>query len=163
MNKKHLAIGLIIVVISIILDQVTKMLALMYLKSGSIVVIEDFFNLVLHYNNGAAWSSFAGNFGFLFSITIVSIIAFGFFFKSVNFNKKLIYSLGISLMLGGLFGNFIDRIFMDGHVVIDFLSFTFGSYRFPTFNIADSCLVVGVVLFVIDILLLEGKRKREEV
>ncbi len=159
MKNKHMLYGSIIVLLSIIADQVTKMFALMKLKNGDIDIIDGFFSLRLHYNNGAAWSSFAGNFAFLCGMTIVSIIAFAFFFRTVHFKKKLFYSVGISLMFGGLFGNFIDRLFMDGNVVIDFLSFTFGSYRFPTFNIADSCLVVGVVLFIIDLLFLEGKRR----
>ncbi len=162
MKRKHLLIGVIIVLVSTLFDQVTKMLALMHLKDGKIVVVDGFFELVLHYNNGAAWSSFAGNFGFLMAMTVVSIIAFLFFFRTVDFNLKKCYSIGISLMLGGLFGNMIDRIFMDGNVVIDFLAFDFGSYSFPTFNIADSCLVVGVVLFVLDILLFESKRKGEK-
>lgn len=163
MKNRHMLYGLIIVSLSIIADQVTKMFALLKLKGGDLDIIENFFSLRLHYNDGAAWSSFAGNFPFLVGMTLVSIIAFAFFFKSVNFKTKLFYSIGISLMFGGLFGNFIDRLFMDGNVVIDFLSFTFGTYRFPTFNIADSCLVVGVVLFIIDILFFEGRRRNESI
>lgn len=159
-NKKHILIGLCVIVASIVIDQLTKLLSLVYLDNGSITVIEGFFELKLYFNTGAAWSSFSGEFGFLMLMTLISIIAFAFFFKSVNFKTKLIYSLGISLMFGGLFGNMIDRIAM--RKVVDFLSFDFGSYSFPIFNVADICLVVGVGLFIIDILFLEGKRKEKE-
>lgn len=158
-NKKHLIIGAIVVVVSLIIDQVTKQLALHFLDSGDKVIIPGFFKFALYFNDGAAWSSFSGNFGFLMLMTLVSLVAFSFFFIKVDFSKKLFYSMGISLMFGGLFGNLIDRLFMDGNVVIDFLSFDFGSYSFPIFNIADVCLVVGVFFFIIDILFLEDKRK----
>lgn len=162
MKIKHLMFGSVLIIFSVIFDQFTKLLALANLKSGSITVIENFFRLKLYYNDGAAWSSFEGQFGFLMFMTVISLVAFLFFFKSVDFQKKIIYSIGISLMIGGLFGNLIDRVFMDGNVVVDFLSFQFGSYSFPIFNIADVCLVVGVALFIIDILFFESKRKAKE-
>lgn len=163
MKVKQLIIGIILIICFVVVDQVTKMLALTHLEDGSITVIENFFSLKLYFNDGAAWSSFSGNFAFLMVMTFISIIAFSFFFKSVDFSKKKFYSFGISLMFGGLFGNMIDRIFMEDNVVIDFLSFKFGSYSFPVFNVADMCLVIGVFFFILDILFFEGKRKDEEV
>lgn len=59
-------------------------------------------------------------------------------------------------MIGGTLGNFIDRLRLG--YVVDFLQFIFGSYEFPTFNIADSALTVGVILFAIDVFFLEQKR-----
>ncbi|MNJ64387.1 Lipoprotein signal peptidase [compost metagenome] len=61
-------------------------------------------------------------------------------------NKLL--PIALSLVLGGTFGNFIDRL-LTGEVV-DFLQFNFGSYTFPIFNVADSCIVIGFGLIVLD-------------
>lgn len=162
-KNKSVLVGLLIILFSIILDQVTKLYALVKLKveGTSIEVIPNFFNFKLHFNDGAAWSSFAGNFGFLMAMSILAIVVFTYIYISIDFKVKPFYSIGISLMFGGLFGNLIDRIFMDGNYVVDFLSFKFGSYVFPTFNIADCCLVVGVAALLIDVLFLEGKREDE--
>ncbi len=159
MKKLSMLYGGIIILISIILDQLTKMLSLYHLQGNDIEIIKNFFTLKLAYNNGAAWSSFAGHFSFLMIITIIALGFFIFLYTKVSFNNKKVYTIGLSLMIGGLFGNLIDRVFMEGHVVIDFLKFDFGTYSFPTFNVADMCLVIGVGLFLIDVIFLEGKRK----
>ena len=70
-----------------------------------------------------------------------------------------VYSIGLILMLAGTIGNYLDRIILG--YVIDFLSFRFGSYHYPTFNIADICLVVGVALFAVDLLILDDKRLKK--
>ena len=61
-----------------------------------------------------------------------------------NFDKYEIYSMG--MILGGIFGNMIDRIIH--HSVIDYISFQFGNYYFPVFNFADTCIVLGVLLLI---------------
>ncbi len=160
MNKQHILLGIAIAIALIGLDQVTKMLALIHLEKTDIVIIENFFSFSLHFNTGAAFSSFAGEFGTLMIITAIAIVVFTWFFLSVDFKKKLFYSLGITLMFGGLFGNMIDRVAMQK--VVDFLAFDFGSYSFPIFNVADICLVVGTVLFMVDVLFFEGKRNKKE-
>lgn len=159
-NKQHVLIGLAVILGSLVLDQVTKMLALIHLDSGGVTVIENFFSFKLYFNTGAAWSSFSGEMGMLMLMTAISIVVFSFFFLSIDFNKKTFYSIGISLMFGGLFGNMIDRLAMQK--VVDFLAFEFGDYSFPIFNVADICLVVGVFCFLLDILFFESKRKERE-
>ena len=148
--------GTIIIALVIILDQITKYWTVTYIGSSTIVIIDGFFNLIERHNYGAGWSLFEGNWLFLISVTIVSLIFFGYLFKSVHFKQKWVYSTAISLMIGGTLGNFIDRLRLG--YVIDFLQFIFGSYEFPTFNIADSALTVGVILFAIDVFFLEQKR-----
>lgn len=64
----------------------------------------------------------------------------------------------LSLVLGGAVGNFLDRV-VSGEVV-DFLQFNFGSYTFPIFNVADSCIVIGVALIILDSLL-EMRREKQ--
>ncbi len=162
-KNRDMLFGLIIILVSIVIDQFTKGLALITLETvGSTKeIISGFFSFELRFNNGAAWSMFSGQFDFLMIMTILALIAFVFFFIKVDFKDAKVYSIAISLMIGGLFGNLIDRIFMDGNAVVDFLAFDFGSYSFPRFNIADSCLVVGVILFIFDVIFLEGKRNDE--
>lgn len=149
-------IGFIVIGLIILIDQITKWLTVTYIGDDTIVIIRNFFNLVEHHNDGAGWSIFAGQWLFLILVTILSLGFFAYLFKSINFKTKWVYSLAVSFMIGGTLGNFIDRIRL--RYVIDFLQFTFGNYTFPTFNVADSALTVGVILFAIDIFFLESKR-----
>jgi signal peptidase II len=81
-------------------------------------------------------------------LAIISLgvgVGFGYYYLK-NYNKFSFYNhLGISFFLSGTWGNFIDRAFFP-EGVIDFLSFRFGSYIFPTFNVADSALTIGVII-----------------
>jgi signal peptidase II len=141
----------------IVLDQATKLWAQM--NAVNITVIPNFFYLVYARNTGAAWSIFEGELFLLASISfIVGVGLAGYFihqFKKINgFNK-----LAITLFLAGTWGNFIDRAFYQIGV-IDFLSFHFGDYIFPTFNIADSALTISVVMLIVYALLEEKLTKK---
>ena len=161
--KKSIIYGLIIVVLSILIDQVSKivMLALLETEWNSIEVIPNFFKFYLVFNDGAAFSSFKGQFEMLMGVTLLATIIFIVMALSADFKKNPFYAWGIYLMIGGMLGNFIDRVFYDNHYVIDFLSFTFWGWDFATFNIADSCLVIGVICVIVDMLFFEGKRNKE--
>lgn len=149
--------SILIILIIILLDQLTKFIIITSLGTRTIVVVDGFFNIIQAHNYGAGWSMFEGNYVFLFSITVVALLFFGYLFKDVAMTKqKWAYSAGLALMIGGTIGNLIDRIRLG--YVVDFLQFIFGSYAFPTFNVADSALTVGVILFAVDILFLEKKR-----
>lgn len=158
---KNLIIIALIVLGSILLDQLTKQLSNLYLPKGNdemITIIPSFFYLIEHHNEGAAWSLFTGN---KFVLLVIPFLALGAFFYLVskgNFINMKFYTIGLSLMIGGTFGNLIDRIFRG--FVIDFLKFFIFSYDYPTFNVADMCLVVGTIMFSIDILFLETIRNR---
>ena len=161
--KKSIIYGLIIVVLSILIDQVSKivMLALLETEWKSIEVIPNFFKFYLVFNDGAAFSSFKGQFEMLMGVTLLATIIFIVMALSADFKKNPFYAWGIYLMIGGMLGNFVDRVFYDNHYVIDFLSFTFWGWDFATFNIADSCLVIGVICVIVDMLFFEGKRNKE--
>ncbi|MNE88774.1 Lipoprotein signal peptidase [compost metagenome] len=88
-------------------------------------------------------------------IVLVGLI--WYLLKVKNQRNKLL-PIALSLVLGGAVGNFLDRA-VSGEVV-DFLQFNFGSYTFPIFNVADSCIVVGVSLIVLDSLL-EIRREKQ--
>lgn len=160
-NKKTLIIGLLIVVATVIIDQISKiyMEQLLQFEGNSIVVIDGFFKFQLHYNTGAAFSSFDGNFVFLMFMTLVAAIVFVFMALMSDFDTKFFYALGVYLMIGGMIGNFIDRVFRFGQGVVDFLSFTFFGWDFAVFNLADTFLVVGVIAVIIDLLFFEPKRE----
>ena len=161
--KKNIIYGLIIIVVSILLDQITKVIMLSELQTEGefMVVIPDFFKFLLVFNDGAAFSILEGKFGLLMAMTAIATIVFIFMAGSAKFDENPFYSFGIYLMIGGMLGNFIDRVFRPDHKVVDFLSFTFFGNPFATFNIADCCLVIGVILVCVDLLIFEPIRKKK--
>lgn len=142
MNRKIL----IIAIISVIIDQVSKMLASIYLKLNiSKTIISKFFYLTYCHNEGAAWGILKDSriiiiIGTLFSLIL--IYHFVYCFKN-NFRNNLAFGL----LYGGLAGNLIDRLAFG--FVRDFLDFYIFKYDFPVFNIADICIVIGVFLLLI--------------
>lgn len=157
---KNYIIGVLVILGVLLLDVVTKQIAVKHFPlSGSLEVIPSFFYLVQHHNFGVAWSSFEGNGFVLYVVPLLALALFVWLFLKVDFNKIKFYSISISLIIGGTLGNFIDRL-SRGYVV-DFLSFHFGSYQYPTFNVADTALVIGVIMFCIDMVFFEGKRAKK--
>lgn len=150
----------IIALFVIALDQLTKWLIVKYLELGeSIPVIENFLYITSHRNRGAAWGILEGQMWFFYAITVIVIIGIIYYMQR---SAKGNWLLGVSLafMLGGAIGNFIDRIVRKE--VVDFINTYIFGYDFPVFNIADSALVVGVVLLMIQMLLEERKLKKEK-
>ncbi len=161
MKKKYIII-LVVSIVLIALDQITKQLIAANLNIGEeIVIIKNFFTITSHRNDGAAWGIFSGNMVFFYFITAAAMGLFYYLFKEVDFNKNKIYGIAVILMFAGGIGNFIDRVLFKE--VIDFIDVDIFSYTtFPVFNIADMCLVVGMILFTLDIVIEEiinGKRK----
>jgi signal peptidase II len=148
--NKNLLYLIIITPLTVILDQVTKIFAENNLVIGfRESVIDGFFYFTLVYNRGAAWSILSGNRWFLVMVSFVATIGFIFYyFKRLN-NSKMILLLSLSLIIGGTFGNLIDRTLYGQ--VIDFLDFIIFSYNFPVFNLADTFLVIGMGLLIIAI------------
>jgi signal peptidase II len=146
----------------IALDQITKLLANTQLGFHMPVEILPIFNLNLTYNYGAAWSILDDASGWqrwfflIFAIT-VSIILVGWLTR-LSADEKF-SALAFVMVIGGALGNASDRIF-HGYV-IDFIQFHYGGWAFPTFNIADSAITIGVVLMLWDSLL--QHRKESEV
>jgi len=142
------------------LDQITKKIFESILADGKIVIIKGFFQFNLSYNDGAAWGILSGNMLVFYMITLVAFGLFYILLKDVNFQTKKLYSIAVILLIAGAIGNFIDR--MVYKEVIDFIDFIIFGYDFPIFNIADICLVIGMIMFGIDVLLedvLHGKFK----
>ena len=136
----------------LVLDQATKAwicARLPYPTYGPprhIAVIDDFFNLVNVGNTGAAWSLFSGRSTFLALLAVATLIAIFAWRRQLGLR---LWSVQVSfgLLCGGIAGNLVDRL-VHGHV-IDFLDFHFGSYIYPTFNVADSGICVGVAIYLL--------------
>ncbi len=130
----------------LLLDFFTKQWAAMTAINET--VIDGFFYLTYSRNTGAAWSILAGNQWLLalISLTVGTTLLFYYLKQFLAFNFW--NHLAINLFLAGTWGNFIDRAFYQ-EGVIDFLSFHFGDYIFPTFNVADSVLTIGVIILII--------------
>jgi signal peptidase II len=113
---------------------------------GAITVVPDFFYLIHVGNTGAAWSLFTGKSLWLALLAGATLIAIYFYRKHLDLAQRTV-QISFGLLCGGILGNLVDRL-RHGHV-IDFLDFHFGSYIYPTFNIADSGICVGVAVYLI--------------
>jgi signal peptidase II len=132
------------------LDQLTKQLVLRFISPDAPrVLISDFFSLVNVTNTGAAFGSFRGNNTFFVIISFVAlVIVLSLLLRSRAGDRWHDFSL--ALLLAGILGNLTDRL-LYGHV-IDFLLFDLHipyAHPWPAFNVADSCISVAVVLFII--------------
>lgn len=150
---------LILAILFILVDQGTKALAVSRLGiGGSVPIINDFFYLTYVENRGAAFGILQEK-QILFSIitVVVIILLLSLLRKSprLSFSRASLPYWCYTLILGGSIGNFIDRLRLG--YVVDFMDFRFGSYGFPVFNVADMCIVVGTVGFLL-LLLLEEHR-----
>jgi signal peptidase II len=131
-------------------DYVTKMAVLGSLAPGESRAVAPFFNLVLVFNKGAAFSFLAGAEGwqtlFFAAIAIVASIVISFLIiKSKN---KSLFCAALALILGGALGNLYDRL-VYGQVV-DFLDFHAAGWHWPAFNVADSAITVGAAILIFE-------------
>lgn len=149
-----LTIGIVI----LLLDQFTKQVVRSHFVYGeSVSVIDGFFHLVYVRNDGAAWNILSGQSIFLILISaavlVLLLVYRRHFLQGNKFHRIL-----LGLMIGGIAGNLIDRIRFGW--VTDFLSFNFGRYEYPSFNVADSSICIAVVLYIAFNLLEERRKKK---
>ncbi len=132
----------------VILDQITKAWATTITQP--IVIIPNFFSLIYSRNTGAFSGIFQGLDNSLLYLALISgLVGIGLFYVYIKswHTHPWLYHTGMVLFLAGTWGNFIDRAFFP-EGVIDFLSFDFGLFIFPTFNVADTALTIAVILFI---------------
>ena len=138
-------VWILIIAALAVADQLIKSLVIRHLPGDTYkIVIDSFFYLVNRRNTGAAWSFLADQSWGIIVLSILSAIASLVLVVLTLAIRKKRYQAVLSLMAAGAIGNMIDRV-RDGGV-LDYLDFHFGSYIFPTFNLADICLVVGTIL-----------------
>jgi signal peptidase II len=150
-NRASLTPWLGIAAIVILLDQLSKIAVNKMFVFGEEKVMTSFFNLVLAYNRGAAFSFLSNQGGwqrhFFTAIAAVAVVFILFQLRRNPGQRMFCWSM--ALIMGGAIGNAIDRL-LYGHV-IDFLDFHFASFgHFPAFNLADSAITLGAVLFIFD-------------
>ena len=142
----------IVATIVFIADQVTKEMIAARLTFGGygphsrIEVIPGFFNLIHVGNTGAAWSMFSGQSLVLALVALGALVAMFIWRHSLGLHQRSVQPC-FGLLCGGILGNLVDRV-KHGHV-IDFIDLHFGGYVYPTFNVADSAICVGVFWYVL--------------
>ena len=114
--------------------------------AGAIPVIRGFFYIVHVGNTGAAWSIFSGRSVLLAALAAATLVAIFLGRRALGLGG-VHAQVCFGLLCGGIAGNLVDRL-TRGHVV-DFLDFHFGAYIYPTFNVADSAICVGVALYIL--------------
>lgn len=159
-----------ITVIIILLDQITKLLIDLNIKAGEIIEVIGDFLWIVHIRNNALAFGLGKNFpepflsiiSVILPIIVIFILTFGYF-KLKDITRFQKWCLAIAI--GGGIGNLIDRIFRP-EGVIDFISVNvygfLGFKRWPAFNMADSALVIMVILLFISVILTESKRGKNE-
>jgi len=134
-----------VILILAMLDQFTKILVLRFIPfQESIPVIPNFFSLTHVYNTGAAFGMLHDS--NLFFVLLATRAFVALIVMRKHFQGGLMQT-GWILLLAGIIGNVTDRLRL-GHVV-DFLDFQFGSYHWPSFNVADSCICIAATLFLL--------------
>ena len=135
----------------VVLDQITKLIVLDSLPLfHSIQIIPGFFNLTHIHNPGGAFGFLSDNssttqrFVFLFASSLAIVLVLYFYNKTPK--SFILLSTGFALVIGGALGNLIDRIRMGK--VVDFLDFYIGDLHWPAFNVADSAVSIGMIIFV---------------
>lgn len=138
---------IIISIILLCIDQISKLLVVNLLtKTDSITIIKNFFYLTYINNDGAAFSILVGKKIFLILIAVLVIVMLIRYIKKNNIQNKL-ELVSLALIIGGSLGNLMDRV-VRGYV-IDFLDFKIFNYNFPIFNLADTFIVIGVILLLL--------------
>jgi signal peptidase II len=152
MSKKSagLTLWLGIAMIVVLLDQLSKITLSRMMVFGQSDTITSFFNLVMVYNRGAAFSFLADQPGWqrYFFAGVSLLASLLIIWMLMRHSGQRLFCWAMTLILGGALGNLIDRI-AYGHV-IDFLDFHVAGLHWPAFNVADSAITVGAVLFILD-------------
>lgn len=155
----------------ILLDQLTKWAVVTYMElNESIPVIGEFFAIYSHRNRGAAFGILQDQRWFFIIITLVVVVGIIWFMLRTirSGERQVLFLTGLTLLLGGAIGNFIDRLFTGE--VVDFLKFHFEftlfgldvDYTYPIFNVADIGVVLGACILILDTLL-SGRRDKKEI
>ena len=132
------------------LDRWTKQTVLAFLQPGESIVVAPFFNLVLWFNSGAAFSFLAGGESWqrIALVAVASVATIVIVWLLSRHASDRLFCSGLALILGGALGNLWDRI--EHGRVVDFLLFHVGGYYWPAFNLADSAITLGAGLVILD-------------
>jgi signal peptidase II len=151
---------MVVAMVIVVADQATKWAIIEWVPLYDRVPINGFINLTHQKNTGAAFSFLAEAGGwqrwfFVVLATVVSAVIAVWIWR-IRKEGPVILSIGLAFVLGGAVGNLIDRV-RFGHVT-DFIQVWFGSWAFPSFNVADAGISVGAALLIIDALFFSGRQ-----
>lgn len=145
---------------TLILDQITKIFVLTYIATTRIELL-PFFNLVLVWNKGVSFGMFQQGSAYgAYLLSGFSLLIVAFFIYWLSKIKDLYLAIAMGMVIGGAIGNVIDRIRF--RAVVDFLDFHLYGWHYPTFNIADSCIVLGILYIVLDGLFRKEEKKEDK-
>ena len=158
MNRKYRIMPMTLyTAILILMDQISKYIIVKTMNIGeSISVIGEVLQITSHRNYGAAWGMLQNQMIFFYIITIIVLIALIYFYYK-EAADNLLMQCGIMLIFAGAIGNFIDRLFRGN--VVDFIDTKIINYDFPIFNVADSCLTIGVFILLYELLFNQKEEK----
>lgn len=143
---KRFALWLMLAAVVIGLDQWSKLAVLARFAEYESLRITEFFNLVLVYNPGAAFSFLADHAGWQrwFFVILAAVICSWLLVLTWRHRAEILQPAAFSLVIGGAIGNVIDRLLYGK--VVDFLDFHLAGNHWPAFNLADSAICLGVIL-----------------
>lgn len=150
-----------------LLDQAAKWVIVKRIPIGEErPVLGDFLVITSHRNRGAAFGILQNQRWFFIIITIIVVIGILWYLRKTIREGKVLLSFALSLLLGGALGNFLDRALFGE--VVDFIQVTFDFdifgksiyYIYPIFNVADSAIVIGVILIFLESLLVWRREKK---
>lgn len=152
-------LAIIISVVVIIIDQLTKLWAYQSLQgTKGIQVIGNMLEFRYVENRGAAFGILQGRMWFFYVITII-VVAILFYYLFTQDRSSIFLNITVGLLIGGALGNFIDRLLRG--FVVDFIKVDFVTQiNFPVFNVADIAITIGSVLLIIYILFLEKETNK---
>ena len=131
----------------VLLDQLTKHLVEANISYGHAVpVLAGFFDISHVHNTGAAWGMLQGLHHWLVALSFI-MVAMLIIFRRHFITDSRLSKVSAGMIIGGIIGNLLDRL-RNGHVV-DFLDFHWGAHAFPSFNVADSAICIGVAIYMI--------------
>lgn len=158
MNRKYRIMPMTLyAAILILIDQISKYIIVKTMNIGeSISVIGEVLQITSHRNYGAAWGMLQNQMIFFYIITIIVLIALIYFYYK-EAADNLLMQCGLMLIFAGAVGNFIDRLFRGN--VVDFIDTKIINYDFPIFNVADSCLTIGVFILLYELLFNQKEEK----
>ncbi|MEF3309454.1 signal peptidase II [Paenibacillus sp. GYB004] len=135
----------VLAVLALATDQLTKWAVVTYMSLGqSIPLIPNVFHLTSHRNRGAAFGILQNQRVFFILVTVIVVIGLLVYLRKV-YRENTLLSIGLSFVLGGALGNFVDRA-LKGEVV-DMLHFRL--FNYPIFNVADCFIVIGSALIIL--------------
>lgn len=146
---KHIIKSALFIILLIFIDQSTKTFLINYLKTqpGYYIELIPILDIVYSWNYGISFGFFRNYYQYsnCIFLSLNSIIIL-YLLYLLKFYQEIWKYIGLIMIIGGAFGNIIDRIFRGA--VFDFIYFHYNNYGFPAFNFADSFITIGAVIFI---------------